>query len=575
MIRLRQRRSIALAILVVALALVAAACSSSDDADDTTTTTAAAPEATTTTAATEEPGESAQPTEPVAPPSEVGETLSGLTVVDDLTFTVELSVADPEFKLRTASPAFFPLPTVAYANTYAYNEAPIGNGPFMFDEGVKWEHDASIDLIRNPDYQGDDVASLDAINFVITTDPKTDYLDALDGNLDILDNIDVDFLASAPTDFPDRYGESANTGIGYLAFPFYLNDTFTKEHRQAMNMAIDKQLIMDKIFNGSRDPAHSVVPPNLGGRDDVCPSWNYDADAAKQLWDAAGPLDEIAVWFNEGGGHEEWVGAIVNMWVNVLGVDASKITFETRPWADYLSTIQGGDGTGPFRLGWGMDYPSPLNFLEPLYASYSTPEDGGSNSSYYDNPAFDAGIAEGKAAVAASGNLADALPFYEAAEDVLCDDGSSIPVYFNVNQFAWNDTVSDVFMDAFGNVRFTSVKADSGVASLPLTEPVALLPMDVLESEGNQVTQNTLFTGLVTFSIDNVEASGNAESFTTDDGGKTWTIVLKDGWTFHNGEPVTAQSYVDAWSFGAVSAYGFQNNFYYSGIAGFNELNAE
>jgi ABC-type oligopeptide transport system substrate-binding subunit len=336
-----------------------------------------------------------------------------------------------------------------------------------------------------------------------------------------------------------------------------------------MNMAIDKQLIMDKIFNGSRDPAHSVVPPNLGGRDDVCPSWNYDPVAAKALWDAAGPIDSFAVWFNEGGGHEEWVGAIVNMWVNVLGVDAASLQFETRPWADYLSTIQGGDGTGPFRLGWGQDYPSPLNFLEPLYASY-----GGSNSSFYDNPEFDALIAEGKAAIAASGLLADAVPFYEAAEDVLCDDGSSIPVYFTLNQFAWNDTVSDVFMDAFGNVRFTSVKADSGVASLPLTEPVALLPMDVLESEGNQVTQNTLFTGLISFGPDMTQGLGNAASFTTDDGGLNWTVVLKDGWNFHNGEPVTAQSYVDAWSFGAVAAYGFQNNFFYSIIAGYDELNA-
>ena len=565
-----------LVLLLAVFALVVAACSSDDSSDDETTTTAAA-ETTTTAAATDDDTTTttAAPSEPVEPPSEEGTTLSGLTVVDEKTFTAELNVADPEFPVQLAYTAYFPLPEVAYENTLGYNKAPIGNGPFMFPEGGEWEQDIAIDLVKYPDYAGERMPTIDGINFVITADLKTNYLEAQAGNLDVVTGIDPDFLASAPTDFPDRYATSPSTSILYMAFPAYLPE-FTKEHRQALSMAIDRELIIEKIFNGSGDAAHSVVPSNLGGRSDVCPSWNYDPEMAKQIWDAAGPLDGFEVWFNAGGGHETWVEAVVNMWDNTLGLDSSTVTFQTAEWADYLDKADNAEFTGPFRLGWGQDYPSPLNFLEPLYASYSTAADGGSNASNYNNPDFDAALAQGKEAIAASGQLADAIPFYEAAEDILCDDAQTMPIRFGVNQFVWNEDVDNVYMDAYSNVGYDLITSQDGTVSQDLTNPASLFPMDANESEGTAVLMGNLFTGLVQFDAATGEPyMANAESITSDDGGKTWTVVLRDGWTFHNGEPVTAQSYVDAWSFGAKASLGFQNNSFYKKFVGYDELNAE
>ncbi|MGB5431617.1 MAG: ABC transporter substrate-binding protein [Acidimicrobiia bacterium] len=562
-------------LLLAVFALVVAACSSDDSSDDETTTTAAA-ETTTTAAATDDATTTtAAPSEPVEPPSEEGTTLSGLTVVDDKTFTVELVNADPEFPVQLAYTAFFPLPSVAYENTLGYNKAPIGNGPFMFPEGGEWIQDVGIDLVKYPDYAGERMPTIDGINFVISADLKTNYLEAQAGNLDVVTGIDPDFLASAPTDFPDRYATSPSTSILYMAFPAYLPE-FTKEHRQALSMAIDRELIIEKIFNGSGEAAHSVVPSNLGGRSDVCPSWNYDPEMAKQIWDAAGPLEGFEVWFNAGGGHETWVEAVVNMWDNTLGLDSANVTFQTAEWADYLDKADNAEFTGPFRLGWGQDYPSPLNFLEPLYASYMTAADGGSNASNYNNPDFDAALAQGKEAIAASGQLADAIPFYEQAEDILCDDAQTMPIRFGVNQFVWNEDVDNVYMDAYSNVGYDLITSQDGTVSQDLTNPASLFPMDANESEGTAVLMGNLFTGLVQFDAATGEPyMANAESITSDDGGKTWTVVLRDGWTFHNGEPVTAQSYVDAWSFGAKSSLGFQNNGFYKRFVGYDELNAE
>ena len=560
-------------LLLAVFALVAAACGGSDDATDETTTTAAAAE--TTTTAGEMPAETTTtaPAEPVEPPTDENQ-LSGLTVIDDNTFTVELGTADPEFPLLLAYTAYMPLPSAAYANTLGYNKAPIGNGPFMFAEGDEWHHDVGIDLVKFADYAGN-MPSIDGINFIITADLKTNYLEAQAGNLDVVTGIDPDFLASAPTDFPDRFAQSPSTGILYMAFPQYLDDQFTPDHRRALSMSIDRELIIEKIFNGSGEAAHSVIPSNLGGRADVCASWNYDPDAAKILWDAAGPLDGFDVWFNQGGGHEAWVEAVVNMWGNSLGLDTNSVTFQSAEWADYLDHADNGEFTGPFRLGWGMDYPSPLNFLEPLYASYMTAADGGSNASEYNSPDFDAALAAGKEKVAASGILTDAVPDYELAEDILCADARTMPIRFSLNQFVWNEGVDNVYMDAYSNVDYTSITSDHGTVSQDLTEPASLFPMDANESEGTAVLMGNLFTGLVQFDAQTGEQyMANAESIESSDGGKTWTVTLKDGWTFHNGEPVTAQSYVDAWSFGARSELGFQNNGFYKRFVGYDELNA-
>jgi ABC-type oligopeptide transport system substrate-binding subunit len=571
-LRLRWR----LLTLLAVFALVVAACSSGDDAADETTTTAAAATETTaaateTTAATTETTEAAA-TETTEAMTEAAEgQLAGMTVVDENTFTVEFEVADPEFPIKTAYAAYYAMPAVAFEDPAAFEESPIGNGPFMMD-GV-WEHDVLIPLKAYPDYQGPDPAKIDTFEFQIIADIATAYNEALAGSLDVMNGVPSENLATYQTDFPDRNGEAFNTAFTYLGFPTYLPQ-FTKEHRQALSMAVDRDVIADQIFLGGRDPAHSVIPPNLQGRTDVCASWNFDPEAAKGLWDAAGDPGPITVWFNSGSGHEDWVEAVVNMWGQNLGIDTSTISFETLEFSEYLPVIDNQEITGPFRLGWGQDYPSPLNFLEPLYASYNAAPVG-SNSTIYDNPEFDAALAAGKEKVAASGDLTDGLPDYYAAEDLLCDDAQVMPVYFNKTQFVHSDNVSEVYIDSYNDLGYTLIESQSGNVSQDVSEPEHLFPTNSNESEGISVLR-ALYTGLVQFDwLTNEPFNAHAESMTSDDGGKTWTIVLNPGWTFHDGTPVTAQDYVDTWSFGADGANGQQNNSFYSNIVGYDEFNPE
>ena len=562
-------------LLLLVVALVAAACSSSDDSADTTaagaTETTAAPATTTTAApATTAATATTVATDTTVPAAAEGQ-LTGMTVVDDNTFTVELSTADPEFPLQMAYAAYYAMPEVAFSDPAAFEEQPIGSGPFMM--AGPWEHDVQIPLQAYPDYQGPDPAQIDTYTFEIIADTATAYNEALAGNLDVMDDVPIENLSTYQTDFPDHNGSVFTTSFAYLGFPTYLPQ-FTKEHRQALSMAVDRVAISEKIFLGGRAPANSVIPPNLQGRDDVCASWNFDPDTAKTIWDAAGDPGEITVWFNSGSGHEDWIEAIVNMWDEYLGIDSSTIKFESLEFSEYLPLLDNQEVTGPFRLGWGQDYPSPLNFLEPLYASYNAPPVG-SNNTFYDNPDFDAALAAGKDKVAASGLLADGLDDYYAAENLLCDDSQVMPVYFGKSQFVWSDNASDVFIDSYSDVGYSKIKAENGHISANLQEPEHLFPTNSNESEGIAVLR-ALYAPLLNFDAETNEPfNSHAASITSDDGGQTWTIVLNPGWTFHDGTPITAADYVRTWSFGADGANGQQNNSFYANIVGYDELNPE
>jgi ABC-type transport system substrate-binding protein len=558
-------------LLLAVFALVAAACGDSDDATDETTTTAAAEETTTTAAAAEETTTTAASTEETTPPEPVEGQLAGMTLVDDNTFTVELSTPDPEFPLRLSYAAYMALPPQAFEDPAAFEEMPVGSGPF--EMAGPWEHDVRIPLKAYADYKGPDPAKIDTFDFEIIAEISTAYNEALAGNLDVMGDVPTENLGTYKTDFPDGNGEFSTTGFAYLGFPVYLPQ-FTKEHRQALSMAVDRETIMEKIFLNGREAAHSVVPPSLQGRSDVCPSWNFDPVMAKELWDAAGDPGPITVWFNSGAGHEDWIEAIVNMWGDNLGIDTSTVTFESLEFAEYLPVLDNQEATGPFRLGWGQDYPSPYNFLEPLYASYNAPPVG-SNNTFWDSPEFDALLASGAEKVAASGLLEDGLADYFAAEDILCEESQVMPVYFTKTQAVYSDDVSEVYIDSFDNLGYTLIESLDGNVNQDLREPEHLFLTTSNESEGISVLR-AIYAPLINFDAKTgLPYNVHAQSATSDDGGKTWTIVLNPGWTFHDGTPMLASDYVATWSFGADGANGQQNNSFYSNIVGYDELNPE
>jgi oligopeptide transport system substrate-binding protein len=380
------------------------------------------------------------------------EAMTGLVVVDDTTFTVELGAPFSEFPITVGYNAFYPLPESFFEDSEAFNEAPVGNGPYMMDGS--WDHDVGINTVRFEDYAGTP-GNADAIEFRIYSDPDTAYRDVQAGNLDITD-VPPEQIESAKVEFGERFIESASSSFSYIGFPLWDPQFQNPDLRKAFSLAIDRQEIIDAIFFGTLIPADDMVSPVVQGyREGVCQYCVFDAAQAKELYDAAGGYDgTVTIWFNNDGGHEEWIEAVSNMWQQNLGIEDVK--FESFEFADYLGRLdQGIDGdpsdgvTGPFRLGWVMDYPSMQNYLENLHGTGA-----GSNYTTYSNPAFDDLMAQGKAA----GSLEEAISFYQQADDLVLEDMPIIPTWFGLGQNVTSERVSNVNVDKFTFVDVASVQ---------------------------------------------------------------------------------------------------------------------
>jgi ABC-type oligopeptide transport system substrate-binding subunit len=381
--------------------------------------------------------------------------MTGLEVVDDKTFTVTLSQAFAQYPVTVGYTAFYPLPESFFKDPAAAGKKPIGNGPFKAD--TEFVPGTGITLSRYDDYAGDDKAKADKVEYRVYADVNTAYTDVQGGTLDVLRRIPTDAAGTAKDEFGDRYLETESSSLTYLGFPTYDPRYADKRVRQAFSMAIDREQITKQIFSGTRTPAKDIIAPMIeGSRNDACKYCELNVEEAKQLLDEAGfdRSKPVELWFNSGAGHDAWVQAVGNQLRDNLGVDY--VLKGDLAFAQYLPLADSKGFTGPFRNGWTMDYPSPQNYLEPLFSTAALAP-AGSNQTFYSNPKFDELVSQGNQA----STNEEAIKLYQQADDVLLEDMPAIPMFFQVEQSVFSDKVSNVEVDLFGRVRAEKVTVNS------------------------------------------------------------------------------------------------------------------
>jgi ABC-type oligopeptide transport system substrate-binding subunit len=109
--------------------------------------------------------------------------------------------------------------------------------------------------------------------------------------------------------------------------------------------------------------------------------------------------------------------------------------------------------------------------------------------------------------------------------------------------------------------------------SIGIAEPESLIPTNTTEANGSQVL-SSLFYPLVRFDEKSTPYVVAAESITHDKANKVWTIKLRPGFAFSNGQPVTSDDYINAWNYGAYGPNGQLASFYFSKIEGYAALQA-
>ncbi|GII58504.1 putative peptide ABC transporter DppA [Planotetraspora thailandica] len=381
-----------------------------------------------------------------APPATT-KTLEGLKVVDDSTFTVELTHPFSGFETALGYSAFFPLPKAAFGAdgklVAAESTSPITNGPFKIAKPYKRGTDQTISVTRNDSFKGGK-AKVANIDYKIYTDPETAYNDLLAGNLDVMDTLPASQVANAKATFGNRYIEGPSSGVGWLGFNIKTGGVYATnpELRKAISMSIDRKTITQTVFSGTRTAADDNISPLIPGyRQGACgEACNYDPAAAKQLWESNGgsAVKEVTLSYNADGGHKEWIEAVANNLRTNLGVAVTPKPYEK--FAAILDDLGAKKVQGAFRLAWLMDWPLPDDYLRPVFGT-----GGSSNYVQYSNKQFDELLNKGDAAP----TLDEAIKFYQQADDLALKDLAYVPIYFYQLNAAYSQNVKNVKLDPF------------------------------------------------------------------------------------------------------------------------------
>lgn len=307
--------------------------------------------------------------------------LDEVEVVDDSTVTFHLKQPDSTwpFILTTAAAAI--APSDAYSETEVQDDQNvIGTGRYRVSQFRAGEQ---LVLEAFEDYHGDPPANSRVIVQLFDTSSALKL--ALEQG-----EVDIAYRNLTPTEIEDLRGqegtevvEGTGTEIRYLVFNLKREPFDEVAVRQAVAMTIDRQSIVDNVYEGTVEPLYSMNPVGLPGHIDAFAE-EYgeepDPEGAAQLLEEAGvetPLD-LEVWWTPS--HYGDLSADEYAEIKRSLEDSGLFTVNLRSteWDAYTEAAFTGEYPA-YQLGWFPDYPDADNYLASFYASDSFLANGYSN----------------------------------------------------------------------------------------------------------------------------------------------------------------------------------------------------
>lgn len=397
--------------------------------------------------------------------------LTGLTVEDDLSFTVRLARPVAILESILGYWAFAPMPQSFFSDPEVFAADPVGNGPFRFSSrspGV------DIRMTAFEAYPGPDRAQVRDLEWRVYTDLEQAYQDLRSGRLDLLTRMPTSVLAENKWQRELGEGNFLLKPAGLftsLTFPLYDKRFESAEVRAAISRAVDRRRIVADTWWDTVVAADAWAPPVVEGYEpgacgETC---EFDEDAAKELLRRGGGFPgDLTIAFNEDGGHAEWVAAVCSSITDTLGIPCSPQPFPTQK--EFVAAVSERQMAGLFRTTWRMDYPNIQNFLEPLYG------ESGANEGGYSDPRFDELMAEARRLPAP-----EAIAKYQESQVILSGTVPAVPLWSGTVQMGWSDKIEPgLIITPFatvdlGSLRVVTTEADRQPASP--APPASVIPV--------------------------------------------------------------------------------------------------
>lgn len=328
------------------------------------------------------------------------------------------------------------------------NQQPIGTGPFQW---VAYQKDAVIRYKANPDYWAGK-QPIDDLVFAITTDNSVRMQKLKAGECHVAPYPNPADLAGLKADPNLKVLEQEGLNVGYLAYNTLVPPFDNKNVRKALNMAINKQAILDAVFEGAGKAAKNPIPPTMWSYNDAIQDDPYDPAKAKAMLEAEGVKDlKMKIWampvarpYNP---NARRMAELLQADMAAIGVEVEIVSYE---WGEYLKLSKAKDRDGAVLLGWTGDNGDPDNFLAVLLSCSAV---GGSNRAQWCNKEFDDLTNKAKLI----SDQAERAKLYEQAQVVFKREAPWATIAHSVVFMPMRSNVLNYKMDPLGSHRFDGV----------------------------------------------------------------------------------------------------------------------
>ncbi|HCL6320052.1 TPA: oligopeptide ABC transporter substrate-binding protein OppA [Enterobacter kobei] len=349
--------------------------------------------------------------------------------IDANTFEVTLSEPVPYFYKLLVHPSVSPVPKSAvekFGEKWTQPANIVTNGAYKLKD---WVVNERMVLERNPQYWDNAKTVINQVTYLPISSEVTDVNRYRSGEIDMTyNNMPIELFQKLKKEIPKEVHVDP-----YLCTYYYeINNQkapFTDVRvRTALKLALDRDIIVNKVKNQGDLPAYSYTPPYTDGMKLVEPEWfkwsqeKRNEEAKKLLAEAGYTADKPLTFnllYNTSDLHKKLAIAVASIWKKNLGVN---VKLENQEWKTFLDTRHQGT-FDVARAGWCADYNEPTSFLNTMLS------DSSNNTAHYKSPAFDKIIAD----TLKVSDDAQRAELYAKSEEQLDKDSAIVPVYYYVN----------------------------------------------------------------------------------------------------------------------------------------------
>ncbi|EXI62411.1 ABC transporter substrate-binding protein [Mannheimia granulomatis] len=352
--------------------------------------------------------------------------------VDDFTFQVQLSQPVPYAVELVTHSSLLPVNKAVVeklGDTWVKKENLVGNGAYKLVDHVINE---KIVFERNANYWNDKETVINKATFLAIPNATTDVARYRAGDLDITNYaLPPEQFATLKNEIPNEVFTARTLSTYYYEFNNKKAPFDNIKVREALNLALDRNIITDKVLGQGQTPTYVFTPTYIHEGEKIKqPAYSAESMAdrkakALKLLEEAGysksnPL-KFTILYNTNDNHKKIAIAASSLWKQ--GTDGIvDVKLENQEWKTFLDSRRNGN-YDVSRAGWSGDYNQATTFVNYFLSNSSN------NTAFYNNKAYDDAVAEAYKATDAGGR-AEA---YAKAEEILAKDYAIMPIYNYVN----------------------------------------------------------------------------------------------------------------------------------------------